>query len=493
MFEQSYQPVRLRANLANVAFGEVAKHDEALWGAITKTLQSRDPNAPTQLTDLEREQFEHRQDITELREELALEKVQEEKTLLRRRIRYILERLEKLLLQEKRRLYFQEVDVSRAEQGSALPLQEDRQNWTLHPQQSRDVHETKRNQRKKIPIIGRKYRKSSLSIAKLGSRLKETQGDFELAECLLAYLKEGLEGRNNDWNHPKLTESAFSDSNGKGRLMDAIGKSIKSSQKLQSPKAKHANPLFSHIIDEKQESIHGGNATALLSVSSPQGLPCSDRISDATAEEILNQTIGGESTDNKKPRCLLCLQSFSSTALLTSHVQRQHMESLEGQFTCPECFRNKKEDVVVAGGPTAWSAHVASVHGRVHAPNLIHPRNALCLLCNRKFTKRGFNKHLSFHGELFDQPFACPICLHVDIVTRIIGVDQWAFHVYWAHGGDETLLGSVLLPQMHMDLGDQTWERKGCKRKAELHVLPGLAAKERYTDTHESKKRKTKD
>lgn len=49
-FERSCQPARLRANPANVAFGDKARHDAALWEAISNTLHPRDPNAPTRLS-----------------------------------------------------------------------------------------------------------------------------------------------------------------------------------------------------------------------------------------------------------------------------------------------------------------------------------------------------------------------------------------------------------------------------------------------------------
>ncbi|KAG8422528.1 hypothetical protein J3459_010270 [Metarhizium acridum] len=50
VYERSYQLVRLQANLANIAFGDKARHDAALWEAISNTFHNRDPDAPTRLS-----------------------------------------------------------------------------------------------------------------------------------------------------------------------------------------------------------------------------------------------------------------------------------------------------------------------------------------------------------------------------------------------------------------------------------------------------------
>ncbi|KAF4119892.1 hypothetical protein GMORB2_3580 [Geosmithia morbida] len=67
VFEHSYQPVQVAAKLPEIAYGESAKQDEALWSAVSNALIQRDGKAPIHITQEDLSQLETRQDMQELR------------------------------------------------------------------------------------------------------------------------------------------------------------------------------------------------------------------------------------------------------------------------------------------------------------------------------------------------------------------------------------------------------------------------------------------
>jgi hypothetical protein len=67
------------------------------------------------------------------------------------------------------------------------------------------------------------------------------------------------------------------------------------------------------------------------------------------------------------PQCLLCGKDFSRRENLTRHNRRCHFDKGEFSqpFACPECRRLGRDDYIV-DGPSAWSSHVEKSHGRIH-------------------------------------------------------------------------------------------------------------------------------
>ncbi|KAK9780117.1 putative C2H2-type domain-containing protein, partial [Seiridium cardinale] len=116
-------------------------------------------------------------------------------------------------------------------------------------------------------------------------------------------------------------------------------------------------------------------------------------------------------------------------------------------FPCPECQRLDLTEHII-DGPSAWSGHVETYHGKVNAPNLPPTYNiwysgpapgsqARCLICSKTFRPgQGFARHLQKHKKegVFAQPFQCAECDQHDN-EMIDGYLAWVDHSVQFHGG----------------------------------------------------------
>lgn len=92
----------------NVSFGDLAGENDELLGIIRNTCLRRDPWAPIYITKLDLDNFKNRRDLSQLRARLQyVAPKSKEKEKIAGRIQYIRNSLEKLLIEKRRREYFE--------------------------------------------------------------------------------------------------------------------------------------------------------------------------------------------------------------------------------------------------------------------------------------------------------------------------------------------------------------------------------------------------
>lgn len=342
VFERSYQPVQLAEKLAEIAYGEKAKQDEHLWSAVTNASNAflqRDPNAPLYITQEELDNFETRNDLTDLREQLKVAKQQggascrEAKAILGR-ISYVVNSLETLVIQEKRRHYFAEVDRLRALGQS-----------TTHLQDPSAI-----NPRRKA------FQASSAVAAKIAPLLTDEDPPAALPDRIVAYLTErpfqddddGDDGRNDTQVQLEPNEACgqprclfgcgdFANRSALTRHVRKIHMDI-FKRPFTCPECKHlgwgectikANPgAWSNHIERKHGKLHTPNL---------------------------------QSGTVRQAYCLLCEDYFTERGFV-QHLNSRHPASKFCQpFQCPECRRQDKDDSTITDRD-AWIAHVREAH-----------------------------------------------------------------------------------------------------------------------------------
>lgn len=145
--------------------------------------------------------------------------------------------------------------------------------------------------------------------------------------------------------------------------------------------------------------------------------------------------------------CLLCRSTFSRRGNLTRHY-KTHLDS--GIFNQPfPCPVYKK----LVDGPSGWSNHVESAHGRPNAPNLLsspdpqkppsrsarkpRSRSARCFICRSYFFPgNSFSRHMNSEHRSFEKPFPCPECSEHGREEIIHDRSAWLEHTSSAHGCD---------------------------------------------------------
>ncbi|KAF4957172.1 hypothetical protein FSARC_11381 [Fusarium sarcochroum] len=103
VYEASYHPVHLRENLMRISFGALAGEKDQLLTQMRRTSLKRDPRAPIYITSKDFESFEKRRDLTALRKLPSNDVV-------KAKIKYIRDSLEKLLIDRRRQEYFDNID-----------------------------------------------------------------------------------------------------------------------------------------------------------------------------------------------------------------------------------------------------------------------------------------------------------------------------------------------------------------------------------------------
>lgn len=326
VFERSYQQVRIRANLANIAFGDKARHDAALWEAISNSFHNRDPNAPTRLSKQEIDQFESRKDITDLRKELRHITAQEgsssqEAKKVSSRIRYILDCLEKLQVQEKRRKYFEEADKLRAMNQSTAHLKQEVQN-----------------------LKRRRFGNSSAYAAELASLLFQTNITFGLADRLVAYIR-GASGQSDIGDICSFGKK----SKEPARCLFGCGTFFNTSALTRHVRHLHMHIFKARFLCPECKRMNLGDVVI-------EANPC------AWSSHV-RRVHGAVHTPNLESLpdvlCLLCDRQCKQRGF-SSHL-KTHGELFDEPISCPACLQEgKKVEVEDMGG---WITHVADVHG----------------------------------------------------------------------------------------------------------------------------------
>ncbi|EFY96531.2 hypothetical protein MAA_08028 [Metarhizium robertsii ARSEF 23] len=326
VFERSYQQVRIRANLANIAFGDKARHDAALWEAISNSFHNRDPNAPTRLSKKELDQFESRKDITELRKELRHITAQEgsssqEAKKVSSRIRYILDCLEKLQVQQKRRKYFEEADKLRAMNQSTTHLKQEVQN-----------------------LKRKRFGNSSAYAAKLAGLLFQTNITSGLADRLVAYIS-GASGQSEIGDIYSLGKK----SKEPARCLFGCGTFFNTSALTRHVRHLHMHVFKARFLCPECKRMNLGDVVI-------EANPC------AWSSHV-RRVHGAAHTPNLESLpdvlCLLCDQQYKQRGF--SRHLNTHSELFDEPISCPACLQEgRKVEIEGMGG---WITHVADVHG----------------------------------------------------------------------------------------------------------------------------------
>ena len=326
VFERSYQPVRLRANLANIAFGDKARHDTALWEAISNSLHNRDPNAPTRLTKKEIDQFESRKDITELRKELKYITAKEgsssqEAKKVSSRIRYTLDCLERLEIQEKRRKYFEEADKLRAMNKSTAHLKQEVQN-----------------------LKRKRFGNSSAYAAKLASLLFQTNITSGSSRSSCRFYKRSKRTER-DWRYSSFRK----ESKEPARCLFGCGTFFNTSALTRHVRHLHMHIFKARFLCPECKRMNLGEVVI-------EANPC------AWSSHV-RRVHGAVHTPNLESLpdvlCLLCDQQYKQRGF--SRHLNTHSELFDEPISCPACLQEgRKVEVEGMGG---WITHVADVHG----------------------------------------------------------------------------------------------------------------------------------
>ncbi|KAG5793240.1 hypothetical protein H9Q69_007718 [Fusarium xylarioides] len=115
VFRKSYLPADMRDDLMGIAYGEVSGKNEATVSFLHQTFTKRDQSAPVYITEEEYQSFENRRDITEWRQQrLSLPRSSTESKALLGRIQHVKNVLERKLLEQRRKEYFEKADQLRS-------------------------------------------------------------------------------------------------------------------------------------------------------------------------------------------------------------------------------------------------------------------------------------------------------------------------------------------------------------------------------------------
>lgn len=326
VFERSYQPTKLRVDLERVFSGKKAEDKALFWDAIFNIFHSRDPNAPTRLSEGELDQFESRSDITELRKELrnltAEEGSSSEKAKkVAARIRYTIQCLEKLAVQEKRRKYFKEADQLRAMNRSTAHLRGEVEN-----------------------LKGKRFRNSSAYAAKLAHLLLESDRLFGLADRLVAYLN-GTYLQNECGND----DDAVAKPKEPPRCLFGCGIFFNSSALTRHVRSQHMHVFKSKFVCPECKRMKSEEAVI-------EANPCAW---SSHVRRVHGRVHAPNLESLPDALCLLCDRQCRQRGF--SRHLNTHSVQFDEPFSCPACLREgNKVEINGAGG---WIIHVADVHG----------------------------------------------------------------------------------------------------------------------------------
>ncbi|OAQ59792.1 hypothetical protein VFPBJ_11588 [Purpureocillium lilacinum] len=137
VYEHSYLPIHLNKDLMKVAYRDKAGQNEEMVSMMSRAFLRRDPYAPIYITEDDFASFEKRNDLSSLRKQYREAKDDPVKAQrIKARIKYLLDWLERLRIQQVRKEYFAEVDRLRAQGITTHHL---RTTQATNPRKQREV------------------------------------------------------------------------------------------------------------------------------------------------------------------------------------------------------------------------------------------------------------------------------------------------------------------------------------------------------------------
>ncbi|KAM3492106.1 hypothetical protein MY3957_004597 [Beauveria namnaoensis] len=325
VFERSYQARHLTANLMRIAFDSRAGDNDRMIRSLSSAFSRRDPDAPIYVSTDELAAFEERKDIQTLRQlhKETFKKEPHKATAIKNQIRYLLDCLEKLKLQEIRRKYFDTVDNLRGRHESTEHLDPQ---LTENPRSAREVPSFER-----AVLIG-KFMRENASVVTLG-------------ESMIAYLEERPTKLYPPVSKPPPPKSA--------NVMDMRCLLCCVPFATVATLSRHVSTA--HCFDEPFNCPECERNGVLLQVEQS----CISWASHVKAYH--KQFIAPSIAVSLKPAyCPLCAKCFTERGF-SLHFRQAHKDKLSYPFACPECDREGNHDSMICSFD-AWGLHVQNTH-----------------------------------------------------------------------------------------------------------------------------------
>ncbi|EJP61116.1 uncharacterized protein BBA_09921 [Beauveria bassiana ARSEF 2860] len=325
VFERSYQARHLTANLMRIAFDSRAGDNDRMIRSLSSAFSRRDPDAPIYVSTDELAAFEERKDIQTLRQlhKETFKKEPHKATAIKNQIRYLLDCLEKLKLQEIRRKYFDTVDNLRGRHESTEHLDPQ---LTENPRSAREVPSFQR------AVLSGKFMRENASVVTLG-------------ESLIAYLEERPTKLCPPVSKPPPPKSA--------NVMDMRCLLCCVPFATVATLSRHVSTA--HSFDEPFNCPECERNGVLVQVEQS----CISWASHVKAYH--KQFIAPSVAVSLKPAyCPLCAKCFTERGF-SLHFRQAHKDKLSYPFACPECDREGIHDSMICSFD-AWGFHVQNTH-----------------------------------------------------------------------------------------------------------------------------------
>ncbi|CAG9950870.1 unnamed protein product [Clonostachys rosea f. rosea IK726] len=341
VFERSYLPRDINANLLHITFQGLASSTQAILEATRTAFLRRDEKAPVYITREEWDALEEREDITELRRKLDQipKKASTEAKRLSGRIRTIKLAAEGSILKSTRREYF---DDARKLREKGLPT-DHLVTQTVSPHRSW-------------------LRASCDAASTVGAQLIANPEDPGISDIMLAYLQK------------RLGRCTKSEDPGDGEDEEKFNEADELEEDKQLKKVKPRCLLgcgdftTKYRLTEHVKQQHADSFTQAFpcpeckrfgsKVQVPPGL-------EAWCSHIAryHSSIHTPSTTNGASTCFLCGKCGLTERGLTSHTLLRHKRAgyFDQPFACPECTRLQGVNHMVSG-MAEWEDHVTEIH-----------------------------------------------------------------------------------------------------------------------------------
>lgn len=297
-----------------ITFGTRTGDTDRLLEKTRHAFLQRDEGAPVYISNADQQEFESRDDIKKLRAKLSiLPSKSAEADQIRSNITYKKNRLEQLLLSDRRQKYFQVADTLR-EQG--LP--------TAHLQNpgAKDPHPRHRTNK-------------GDHASRIGTYLVNNDAHPDFASMLLEYLMRPLNGTGQKQHICYLgCRQSFASKPG---LTQHVNRS-------------HATQLQKPFFCPECQRLRRNNALVKTGLA-------------AWSNHVAQHH--GRAHAPHAPRreswCFLCEKLFTEIGLRRHLETGHHRIMFQSPFPCPECRKQGRPDVVV-NGAAGWRLHVEQHH-----------------------------------------------------------------------------------------------------------------------------------
>ncbi|CVK97728.1 uncharacterized protein FMAN_16010 [Fusarium mangiferae] len=344
VFRKSYLPADMRDDLMGIAYGEVSGKNEATVSFLHQTFTKRDQSAPVYITEEEYQSFENRRDIKEWRQQrLSLPCSSTESKALLGRIQHVKNVLERKLLEQRRKEYFEKADQLRSLGQS-----------TSH------LHQT--------TMVSPRFRQnqsSSKAAEQLAPYFIAEDSNYTIASKIVRYLRQAPNNNDtpdNDTADNYIADNDIADNDttdGESTDTEAKSDQDRSICLLCFKDFSSRNSLSAHVqnvhLNDLESPIHCLECKHQGQEKSvPAGFPAwsshTERYHGAKNSPI----------QAKRPAlCLLCNKTLT-IAGFSIHLNKAHGSKFAAKFQCPACLHHSLHETI--DGKDDWISHVRAKH-----------------------------------------------------------------------------------------------------------------------------------